>query len=192
MTETCFTLFDTAIGACAIAWGDNGVVALSLPERSEPALRTRLMRKLRQAREAPPSSEIASSIEHITRLLRGENVDLSPIRLDMTGVPDFHQQVYAIARTIPPGRTMTYGDIAARLGGPQVARAVGQALGHNPFPIVIPCHRVLAANGKAGGFSADGGVSAKMRMLTIEGAGSGDTPTLFDHLPLAVRPASRR
>jgi methylated-DNA-[protein]-cysteine S-methyltransferase len=109
----------------------------------------------------------------------------------MTDIPDFNRQVYDIARAIPPGHTKTYGDIAAKLGGPQIARAVGQALGQNPFPIVVPCHRVLAANGKAGGFSADGGVAAKMRMLAIEGAGNGDASALFDHLPLAVRPAPR-
>ena len=98
----------------------------------------------------------------------------------MNGVPEFHQRVYAIAREIQPGRTLSYGEIAARLGDPSLARAVGQALGQNPFPIVVPCHRVLAANGKTGGFSAPGGVSTKLRMLEIERARASAIPTLFD------------
>jgi methylated-DNA-[protein]-cysteine S-methyltransferase len=120
------------------------------------------------------------AIRDIVRLLAGEAVDLSRVALDMTGVPEFNRQVYAIAREIPPGETMTYGAIARRIGDVTLSRAVGQALGQNPFPIVVPCHRVLAANGKTGGFSARGGVATKMRMLSIERARTGSAPTLFD------------
>jgi len=100
--------------------------------------------------------------------------------LDLDGVPEFNRGVYDIARTIPPGQTLTYGDIAKRLGGVELSRDVGQALGHNPCPIVVPCHRVLAAGGKPGGFSANGGVATKLKMLAIEGAPVNHTPSLFD------------
>ena len=93
-----------------------------------------------------------------------------------------------MARSIPPGQTLTYGEIADRLGDRRPAREVGQALGRNPFPIVVPCHRVLAADGRTGGFSAPGGVETKLRMLAIERAQPGGAPALFDDLPLAVRP----
>ncbi len=102
--------------------------------------------------------------------MHGQPVDLTPVALDMEGVPPFYRRVYDIARTIPPGRTLTYGDVAIKLGDPTNARAVGQALGRNPFPIVVPCHRVLAAHGSIGGFSASGGAATKRRMLMIEGA----------------------
>ena len=111
-------------------------------------------------------------------LLGGARPDLTSVPLDLSGVPEFHRRAYEVARTIPPGRTLTYGDIAHRLGQPGSAQAVGQAMGHNPFPIIVPCHRVLAAGGKDGGFSARGGVGTKRRMLVIEGA-LADEPTLF-------------
>ena len=120
-------------------------------------------------------------------LLSGEPRDLSGIAIDDAEISDFNRKVYAIARAIPPGQTLTYGEIAERLGDKALARAVGQAMGENPTPIVMPCHRVLAANGKTGGFSAPGGVITKLRLLTIEGAQPGG-PTLFDHLPLAASP----
>src|SRR6516164_3560011 len=120
-------------------------------------------------------------VDRIAALLRGEVSDLSNIALDMDEVPTFHRRVYEAARAIPPGRTLSYGDVAARAGAPGAARAVGQALGRNPFPIVVPCHRVLAAGGKIGGFSAQGGIATKRRMLAIEGAQlNGATPPLFD------------
>jgi methylated-DNA-[protein]-cysteine S-methyltransferase len=106
-------------------------------------------------------------------LLRGEARDLSAIALDMDGLPSFQRRVYEAARAIPPGETLSYGEVAARLGAPGSARAVGQALGRNPFAIVVPCHRVLAAGGKAGGFSANGGVATKLRLLALEGARAG-------------------
>jgi methylated-DNA-[protein]-cysteine S-methyltransferase len=118
--------------------------------------------------------------------LSGEKRDLAHIAVDDSSVPDFNRRVYAVARKIPPGQTKSYGDIARALGDPLLARDVGQALGQNPTPIIVPCHRVLAANGKSGGFSAPGGVDTKMRVLTIEGAQPGG-PTLFDDLPLARR-----
>jgi methylated-DNA-[protein]-cysteine S-methyltransferase len=130
--------------------------------------------------EAEPTREVQRAIDRIVELLAGKPDDLQDIPLDLDGVPEFNRGVYDIARTIPPGQTMTYGDIAKRLGGVELSRDVGQALGHNPCPIVVPCHRVLAAGNKPGGFSANGGVSTKLKMLAIEGAAVNHTPSLFD------------
>ena len=116
-------------------------------------------------------------------LLAGEPSDLSAAPLDLDGVPAFHRRVYDLARRIPPGETLTYGEIAGRLGDPSQARAVGQALGANPIPILVPCHRVFAANGRMGGFSAPGGVSTKLRLLEIEGARANAIPSLFAEDP---------
>jgi methylated-DNA-[protein]-cysteine S-methyltransferase len=188
MDEISFALFDTPIGICAIAWGEHGIKALSLPEQGEAALRKRLTRRFPSIRETEPTPTIAAAIARIRALLEGQRDDLTTITLDMEGEPEFHRRVYALARAIPPGETRTYGDIALALGDKTLSRAVGQALGRNPWPIVVPCHRVLAANGKTGGFSADGGVGTKMRMLTIERAGTSAAPSLFAELPLAARP----
>jgi O-6-methylguanine DNA methyltransferase len=163
-------LFDTAIGRCGIAWSERGVVGVQLPEANERATRARLLRRFPAAREAPPPPDIQNALDGIVALLRGEASDLAAVALDMDGVPPFHRRVYAVARNIPPGATLAYGEIAARIGAPGAARAVGQALGRNPFAIIVPCHRVLAAGGKVGGFSANGGVTTKRRLLAIEDA----------------------
>jgi len=179
MTTPSFFVFDTAIGACGIAWRDIGIVGSWLPDRDAAALRRRIARRLPGAVETRPSGEVRRAVDGIIALLSGEPADLSAAPLDWNGVPDFHGRVYALAREIPPGQTLSYGEIARRLGDPSQARAVGQALGANPFPILIPCHRVLAANGRTGGFSAPGGVSTKLRLLEIEGARAAAIPTLF-------------
>ena len=177
MPDFGFTLFDTAIGRCGIAWGPRGIVALQLPEATPAATRARLHRRCPEAVEAEPPETVRDAIAAIAALLRGEPCDLGSIDLDMGDVPEFHRRVYAVARTIPPGRTLTYGEVAARLGEPGAARAVGQALGRNPFAIIVPCHRVVAAGGRLGGFSAGGGAATKRRILAIEGVGR-DEPTL--------------
>jgi len=174
-----FTLFETAIGACALAWGDKGLVSVQLPSADAKALRARMQRLLPGAVEVQPPVEVQKAIAAIQALLAGETIDLSWIELDMANVPEFNRRVYAIARAIPRGATMTYGAIANQLGDPQLARAVGQAMGQNPFTIVMPCHRVMAAGGKFGGFSAHGGVDTKRRLLRIEGALPEEQPTLF-------------
>jgi methylated-DNA-[protein]-cysteine S-methyltransferase len=166
-------------------------VGVQLPERSESATRARLRRRYPEASEAAPSPEISGAIEVIARLLNGEGGDLSATALDMDGLMHRHREIYAIARGIPAGATLTYGDIAARLGGDGDAREVGEAMARNPFPIIVPCHRVLAAGGKLGGFSAAGGIVTKLKLLEIEGAAVGEAPTLFERLPLAVRPRQR-
>jgi methylated-DNA-[protein]-cysteine S-methyltransferase len=181
-----YSLFATSIGECAVAWGPQGLVAVLLPESTAARLRTRLLRRFPDAPERPAETvpaEVAEAIRRITALLAGAHDDLADLVLDMRGVPPFHQKVYAIARAIAPGRVRTYGDIATELGEPGAARAVGQALGHNPFAPVVPCHRILAAGSRSGGFSANGGVSTKLRMLQIEGAQFGGSPGLFDEAP---------
>jgi methylated-DNA-[protein]-cysteine S-methyltransferase len=172
-------MFDTAVGRCAIAWSERGITGVQLPERDDAATRARLLRRNAGARESPPPPEVARAIDDIVALIRGEQRDLSTIALDMEGVPDFNRRVYEVARTIAPGTTLTYGAIAKELGAPD-ARGVGEALGQNPIPIIVPCHRVVAAGRKTGGFSAPGGAATKLRLLAIEGARLDDAPTLFD------------
>ena len=186
-----FALFDTPVGACGIAWGERGLVGVQLPEASEARTRARVRRRFPDAPEAPPPPSVQRAIEGIVALLHGEAIDLSAVALDMAGVPPFERRVYEVARTISPGATLAYGDIAARLGAPGEARAVGHTLGHNPFPLVVPCHRVLAAGGKVGGFSANGGIATKLRLLTIERARTNSAPTLFENLPLVAAPRRR-
>jgi len=185
MKDLGFVLFETAIGHCGIVWSERGVAGVQLPERSEDATRNRIRRRFTTAREAVPSDVVQRAIDDIAALLSGEPRDLTHVAIDTDGVADFNRRVYAIARTIPPGATLSYGEIAERLGDRNLARDVGQALGQNPFPVIVPCHRVLAAGGKSGGFSAPGGVATKLRLLTIEGAQPGG-PTLFDGLPLSA------
>lgn len=167
-----FALFDTPVGRCAIAWRGTHVVELHLPEETDSLGRARLWERLPQAEEGRPPRAVERAIELVQTLLRGEGVDLTEIELDLDGVPPFHRRVYELARTIPPGATVGYGELAAQLGSPGAARAVGQALSRNPCAIVVPCHRVLAAGGKVGGFTAAGGTTTKLRLLELErGAG---------------------
>ncbi|MEX2205667.1 MAG: methylated-DNA--[protein]-cysteine S-methyltransferase [Myxococcota bacterium] len=181
MAATGFALFDTAIGRCGIAWSERGIAGVQLPEASVAETRARLQRRFPEAREQPDASGVRAAIDAIVALLGGEARDLGELELDLANVPAFHRRVYEVTRTIPPGTTLSYGEIARRLDEPGSARAVGQALGKNPFAIVVPCHRVLAAGGKPGGFSATGGAATKLRMLAIEGARiAAAEPTLFD------------
>ncbi len=179
---THLALFDTALGACGIAWNTAGVCGLLLPGADPARTLASLRRRHPRAAEGVPTAPIRAAIEAIGALLDGAPVDLTGIVLDLDGIPDFHRRVYAVARSIPPGRTLSYGEVAQRLGEPHAARAVGQALGANRFAIIVPCHRVLAAHGAAGGFSAPGGVDTKRRLLEIERARIGDQPGLFDGL----------
>jgi len=164
-----FAIFETAVGACGIAWSERGIVGFQLPERSAAWMRKRMASRF-SASETPPPANVQRVIDAVIRLMTGTREDLSFVQLDLNGVPEFYQRVYGVARTIPPGTTSTYGEIAARLGDPGAARAVGQALGRNPIPVIVPCHRVLAAGGRSGGFSAPGGTATKLNLLAIEGA----------------------
>jgi len=175
-----FVLFETAIGTCGIAWGTDGIVGVQLPGREGTETRRRLLRRFPDAQEHTPPPRIQRAVDGIVALLQGEASDLTSVELDMARVPPFDRRVYEVARTIPPGSTLTYGEIATRLGERRLAREVGQALGQNPFAIVVPCHRVVAAGGKVGGFSARGGIRTKLRMLAIEGAPAAGLLPLFD------------
>jgi methylated-DNA-[protein]-cysteine S-methyltransferase len=172
-----YTLFRTAIGTCGLAWGPGGIIGVQLPESNQSATLARLLRTLGGSLSpGTPPPEIQRTIDDIVALLAGEPRDLQQARLDMSQVPAFFRTVYAIVRQIPPGETLSYGEVGARCGDRSAARAVGQAMARNPFPIIVPCHRVLAAGGKTGGFSANGGVHTKMRLLAIEGAGNLSLP----------------
>ncbi len=171
MSALDFVLFDTPIGTCAVAWSARGIAGLQLPEASPGATRARVKRRWPGAVEVESvPAGVQRALDRVQALLTGEAVDLADIPLDLAATPEFHRRVYEVARTIPPGRTLTYGEIARRLGVPHDSREVGQALGRNPVAIIVPCHRVLGADGRMGGFSANGGVSTKRRMLEIEGA----------------------
>ncbi len=167
-----FTIFETAIGACGVAWTDAGILAVQLPEPTLDATLATLDRRCAAVPASVVPEAVSRAIADMVGLLAGAPLDLSAIGLDMSRVPPFHRRVYDVARSIPRGRTMTYGDVAMTMGAPGAARAVGQALGRNPFAIIVPCHRVVGAGGRSGGFSAPGGVSTKRRMLAIEGVPS--------------------
>jgi len=190
MTAQHFTFFDTAIGQCGIVWDGPRITGVQLPERDAVKTRAHLERRHPQAREAAPMPDIQRIIDDIVALMRGEPRDLNYIDVAIETVPEFNRRVYAIARAIPPGQTLSYGEIAVKLGDKLLSRDVGQALGQNPFPIIVPCHRVLAAGGKTGGFSGGQGVKTKLQMLSIERAQPGG-PTLFDDLPLVARRSAR-
>ena len=165
-----FTIFPTALGECAVAWNDVGLVGVWLPESTVEVLRRRVLRAHPESVESAPPEVTGGVVSRITRLLAGEDVDLGDVVLDESGLPDLQQRIYAAARALPRGVTRTYGEIARDVGAPGAAQVVGQAMGSNPWPIVVPCHRVVAAGGRNGGFSAPGGVDTKLRMLAIEGA----------------------
>jgi methylated-DNA-[protein]-cysteine S-methyltransferase len=165
MPDRPFCLFDTALGRCGVAWSEHGLTRVALPHADDAALRAHLA----PAVEAPPPPKVAAAIAQITAHVAGRPGALETIELDMTGLSAFHAELYAVARSIPSGQTVTYGALAIRLGKPGAARAVGQAMGKNPFPIVVPCHRVLAAHHGTGGFSAPGGVVTKAKLLAAEG-----------------------
>lgn len=178
-----YALFETAIGRCGIAWSERGVTAVQLPEASDAETRGRVIRRTPRVRETAPPATIGEAIAGIVALLRGDRgpaSELAFVALDFDRVPAFERSVYSVTRTVPPGETATYGEIAGRLGTPGAARAVGRALGRNPYVLVVPCHRVLPSDGGFGGFSASGGTALKRRLLAIEGARGLPVGSLFD------------
>ena len=177
-----YSVFDTGIGRCGIVWSDAGVVGVHLPEAREIETRRRLFQLYPEAREmrAPLNVEIA--IEGMVALLRGQPADLADIVLDMNGIPPFNQRVYEITRGIPWGETRIYGEIAAQMRASGAAHSVAQAIGKNPFMLIVPCHRVLEAGGYADRISPNGGSISKRRLLSIEGALSPGSKPLFDVL----------
>ena len=179
MSDRGYALFDTALGCCGVAWSAQGLLALQLPEADAAMTRARLRPRVPNAIETPPSALAQQAIDGVTALLRGDAVDLSLLPLDLRGVPALHARIYDIVRRIPCGRTLSYGQVAEQLGERQLARAVGQAMARNPFAPVVPCHRVLGANGQPGGFSARGGLRTKLQLLLIERAQLSSEPDLF-------------
>ena len=177
--------FATEIGDCALAWSDAGVVAVQLPEPDVARTLERMLLGLplnhtvSDLLSVSQPQCVTEAIHGVQALLRGEPLGLLDIELDMCGVPEFACKVYALARAIAPGNTRTYGELARDLGDVNLSRAVGRALGANPFAPIVPCHRILAAGDKSGGFSAHGGAEQKLRMLAIEGACPGGTLPLF-------------
>ncbi len=166
--------FDTALGRCAVRWSDAGIAAVLLPitgGRPGPALEDGV--------DVPPF--VRRAVTGMSALLAGGAPEFSDIPLDERGLDDWHRTVYAAARAIPPGTTRSYGEVARTIGrtDPEAARDVGAALARNPFPILVPCHRVVAANGALHGFSAPGGLATKRRMLELEGAPGYGQQVLF-------------
>jgi len=169
MTVLRFHRFDTPLGRCGIAWTDAGVARFQLPEPDDARAVAGLERRGAVAGDPPP--EISVTVGDVVRHFGGDHRDFSTVALDLAGIADFARRVYAAARRVPAGRTATYGEIALEVGAPGEARAVGQALGANPIPLIVPCHRIVAARGGIGGFSAPGGAMTKTRLLALEGVG---------------------
>lgn len=187
MTGRSYSIFDTGIGRCGIAWSPAGIIGVQLPEVREIDTRRRLYQLYPDARELRPPPNIDAAIESITALLRGAASDFADVTLDMAGIPAFNQRVYTYVRTIPRGETRTYAEVASGIRASGAIRSVAQALGCNPFMIIVPCHRVLEAGNYADRISAFGGAISKRRLLSMEGARQMPGKTLFDVL-LPVAP----
>ena len=184
-----YCLLDSGIGPVGLAWSDLGLTHLQLPERSRAATEARLRRSAGPAARKAVPARIEPIVEALRDYFAGRRVSFAAMPLDLSEVSDFQRLVYDAARAVDWGRTATYGEIARGIGAPGAARGVGQALGRNPLPIVVPCHRILASGGKIGGFSAYGGGDAKVRLLALEGVHlDGGTPLLPGLLPY---PAAR-
>ena len=174
-----YALFGTRAGTCAIAWGTRGIVGVQLPEADPAETRARMAKRFPECHEDAPPRHVVDAAARIAALLGGGRDDLADIDLDWREVSDFQRRVYEATRRIPPGQTRTYGGLAGELGVKSLARAVGQALGHNPYAPIVPCHCVLAAGGQPGGFSAPGGGMGRVGMLGVEGARTGISGSLF-------------
>lgn len=164
-----YHLLDTAFGVCGLAWSGRGLTRLQLPERNRLATEERMQARGQLLAPAKPPVGVAAAVEALQRYFAGQQADFGEIELDLSDTPPFFMSIYRLTRAIGWGETATYGDLAERAGSPGSARAVGQAMARNPLPIIIPCHRVLAANRKVGGFSAPGGTVTKERLLAMEG-----------------------
>ncbi|MGG6893287.1 methylated-DNA--[protein]-cysteine S-methyltransferase [Rhizobium sp. BR 315] len=169
-TRQNYLIFETAGGFCGIAWSDIGVIRFQLPTKDAAATERLLLRRLSNAQAGTPTPDVADVVSKVKRYFAGEEIDFSGVTLDLDEQDAFFKQIYDAARQVGWGRTTTYGTLAKQLGaGPEAARDVGQAMAKNPVALIIPCHRVLAAGGKIGGFSAPGGSNAKAHMLELEG-----------------------
>ncbi|HMJ79339.1 MAG TPA: methylated-DNA--[protein]-cysteine S-methyltransferase [Iamia sp.] len=178
-----FTLLPTAIGTCGVAWRGGVIVVVALPETDDAATERRVRRSVADVERSEPPPAVQSALDGVVALLAGEAVDLSGVAVAVDHASDFTRRVHEVVRAIPPGETRTYGEVAELAGEPGGAQAVGRAMGSNPVPIIVPCHRVVGAGGRPVGFSAPGGVATKQRILRIEGAAAGGQPSLFDPPP---------
>ena len=184
-----FFLFETPLGRCALVWRGDALIGAALPGADDAAMRRSLARRFPGAREAEPPAFVRETAARIARHFAGDPQDFADSPLDLSAASAFERDVYAAALAIPCGETRTYGELARAVGQPGAAQAVGLALGRNPVPILVPCHRILAGAGGTGGFSAPGGVATKFRILEIERARlPGEGAGLFETLPLKVRP----
>lgn len=173
-----YCLFDTVIGPCGIAWSAQGLTRLQLPERDRSATEKRLRARTANLQPGDPPPAVAQVIADIQRYLAGDRIDFSPVAIDLSGIDLFRRSVYEAARSVGWGQTSTYGELARQAGHPDAAREVGQAIGRNPVAIIIPCHRIVAAGNKLGGFSAYQGTFAKERLLALEGSGTALLPLM--------------
>lgn len=172
-----YFIFETAAGFCGIAWNDVGITRFQLPTRTAQATERLLLKRLSSAESAQPTPEIREAVEAVQRYFDGKEVDFTGFAVDLDGQDELFRRIYAATRALRWGQTTTYGALAKELGaGPEAARDVGQAMAKNPVSLIIPCHRVLAAGGKIGGFSAPGGSTTKTRMLELEGVHLGQPP----------------
>ena len=165
-----YHVFDTVGGFCGIAWNTVGITRLQLPAENAAGTERNLLRRAPDAELGKPPPSVLGTVTDVKRYFAGERIDFSGVELDLAGQGEFFMRIYAAARRIGWGQTSTYGTLAKEIGlGPEAARGVGQAMANNPIPLIIPCHRVMAAGGKVGGFSAPGGTTSKIRMLELEG-----------------------
>jgi methylated-DNA-[protein]-cysteine S-methyltransferase len=180
-----YLIFETAGGFCGIAWNGVGIRRFQLPARTAEATQKNLLRRLPGAEPGNPPPEVGEAVVAAKRYFDGEQIDFSRFQIDLAELDEFFGRIYAAARRVGWGHTTTYGTLAKEVGaGPEAARDVGQAMARNPVPLIIPCHRVLAAGGKLGGFSAPGGSDAKQRMLELEGVRVGPLPSAQQSLGL--------
>ena len=169
-TVSAYHVFETAMGFCAIAWSEAGIARFQLPVQSAEAAERLMRRRALDAEPQAPSDDVATVVATAKRYFGGEETDFSPVRLDLAALDPFFVRIYAALRRVGWGRTTTYGALAKEVGAPrEAAREVGEAMAKNPAPLIVPCHRVLAAGGRIGGFSAPGGSKTKARMLELEG-----------------------
>jgi methylated-DNA-[protein]-cysteine S-methyltransferase len=183
-----YCMFETAIGPCGVAWTDEGLTRLQLPESNRDATERRLRKRAGSAGPDLPPPPIRRAITDLQSYMTGHRVDFATVPIDWAGVGPFHLRIYEVTRALAWGETASYGEIARRAGAPVVARAVGQAMSRNPVPVIMPCHRVLTADRKIGGFSAYGGAVTKERLLALEGVRlEADAPLLPGLFPTPQR-----
>lgn len=188
MDSTGINIFGTPIGPCGIAWDAGKIIGVEIGDADEGETRYRLQSRFATAETSSAPDYVSEAINKVQLLLDGGDPDFSQTPLALDQVPDLNRKVYEILLELKAGETITYGTIARRLGDVSLSQAVGYALGKNPFPIIVPCHRVLGSNGKVGGFSAAGGTATKLRLLNIERARTSTEPDLFGGLPLQAPP----